>query len=312
MLFIVTNVVLTLMKTNKNLIYIAGATGVGKTELSVDLAKKLKTEIISCDSRQFYRELEIGTCPPTRDQLKEVKHHFIHNKSIHDIYNVGLYEKDAISKINNLLEDKENLVLVGGSGLYADSVIYGIDEFPKIPDVIRDEITMIYKDKGIEYLQKELKKLNREYYETVDIKNHSRIIRALEIIKYTGEKFSSFRKDVKKKRNFKVQFILLECPREILYNRINSRVDTMISNGLEEEAFNLKKHSNLNTLNTVGYKEFFNYFENKLTYNEAIEKIKQNTRNYAKRQITWNKKYIKAIKLSSLEDSTKLINQLNI
>lgn len=300
------------MMTNKNLIYIAGATGVGKTELSIDLAKKLKTEIISCDSRQFYKELEIGTCPPTKYQLKEVKHHFIHNKSIHDRYNVGLYEKDAINKINNLFKDKEHLVLVGGSGLYADSVIFGIDEFPEIPVAIRDEITIIYNDKGINYLQKELKKLDREYYESVDIKNHSRIIRALEIIKHTGDKFSSLRKDIKKIRNFKTQVILLECPREILYNRINSRVDTMISNGLEEEAFNLKKYSKLNTLNTVGYKEFFNYFENKLSYNEAIEKIKQNTRNYAKRQITWNKKYYEAIKVSSLEDSKKIINHLNI
>ena len=300
------------MKTNKNLIYIAGPTGVGKTELALELAKKLKTEIISCDSRQFYKELEIGTCPPTERQLKEVKHHFIHNKSIHDRYNVGLYEKDAIHKINKLFEDKEYLILVGGSGLYADSVIYGIDEFPEIPQQIRDEITRMYKEKGILYIQKELKKLDREYYEIVDIKNQSRIIRALEIIKFTGDKFSSLRKDTKKKREFKTKVVLLECPREELYDRINSRVDIMISNGLEEEARNLKKYSNLNTLNTVGYKEFYDYFENKLSYNEAINKIKQNTRNYAKRQITWFKKYSNAIKVSNSEISTNLINHLNI
>jgi len=279
------------MKTNKNLIYIAGPTGVGKTELSIKLAKKLKTEIISCDSRQFYKELVIGTCPPSKYQLKEVKHHFIHNKSIHDRYNIGLYEKDAIHKINQLFEDKEYLILVGGSGLYADSVIYGIDDFPEVPDKIRDEITRTFKDKGISYIQEELKKLDREYYEVVDIKNQSRIIRALEIIKYTGNKFSSLRKDIKKKREFKTKVILLECPREVLYERINRRVDNMISNGLEEEALNLKKYHSLNTLNTVGYKEFFDYFENKLSYNEVIDKIKQNTRNYAKRQITWFKKY---------------------
>ena len=279
------------MKTNKNLIYIAGPTGVGKTELAIELAKKLKTEIISCDSRQFYKELEIGTCPPTELELKEVKHHFIHNKSIHDRYNVGLFEKDAIHKINKLFEDKEYLILVGGSGLYADSVIYGIDDFPEIPQQIRDEITRMYKEKGILYIQKELKKLDRDYYEIVDIKNQSRIIRALEIIKFTGDKFSSLRKDTKKKREFKTKVVLLECPREELYDRINSRVDIMISNGLEEEARNLKKYSNLNTLNTVGYKEFYDYFENKLSYNEVINKIKQNTRNYAKRQITWFKKY---------------------
>ena len=312
MLYSVTNVVVTLMKTNKNLIYIAGPTGVGKTELSIELAKKLKTEIVSCDSRQFYKELEIGTCPPTEHQLKEIKHHFIHNKSIHDKYNVGLYEKDAIHKINNLFEKKEYLILVGGSGLYADSVIYGIDEFPEIPEKIRDEITRIYKDKGISYLQEELKELDREYYEIVDLKNQSRIIRALEVIKFTGNKFSSHRKQTKKKREFKTKVILLECPREILYNRINSRVDVMISNGLEEEARNLKKYSNLNTLNTVGYKEFFDYFENKLSYNETINKIKQNTRNYAKRQITWYKKYSNAIKVSNSEVSTNLINHLNI
>jgi len=300
------------MKTNKNLIYIAGPTGVGKTELAIELAKKLKTEIISCDSRQFYKELEIGTCPPTERQLKEVKHHFIHNKSIHDRYNVGLFEKDAIHKINKLFEDKEYLILVGGSGLYADSVIYGIDEFPEIPQQIRDEITRMYKEKGILYIQKELKKLDRDYYEIVDIKNQSRIIRALEIIKFTGDKFSSLRKDKKKKREFKTKVVLLECPREELYDRINSRVDIMISNGLEEEARNLKKYSNLNTLNTVGYKEFYDYFENKLSYNEVINKIKQNTRNYAKRQITWFKKYSNAIKVSNSEISTNLINHLNI
>ncbi len=291
MLFIVTNVVLTLMKTNKNLIYIAGPTGIGKTVFSIELAKKLKTEIISCDSRQFYKELEIGTSPPTKQQLKEINHHFIHNKSIHDRYNVGLYEKDAINKINKLFEDNEYLILVGGSGLYADSVLYGIDEFPEIPEKIRDEITRIYQDKGISYLQEELKKLDREYYEIVDIKNQSRIIRALEIIKFTGNKFSSLRKHTKKKREFKTKVILLECPREVLYNRINRRVDIMISNGLEEEALKLQKYSNLNTLNTLGYKEFFDYFKNKLSYDVAIDKIKQNTRNYAKRQITWFKKY---------------------
>ena len=189
---------------------------------------------------------------------------------------------------------------------------YGIDDFPEVPDKIRNEITRTFKDKGISYIQEELKKLDREYYEVVDIKNQSRIIRALEIIKYTGNKFSSLRKDIKKKREFKTKVILLECPREILYNRINSRVDVMISNGLEEEALNLKKYSNLNTLNTVGYKEFFDYFENKLSYNETINKIKQNTRNYAKRQITWYKKYSNAIKVSNSEVSTNLINHLNI
>jgi len=207
-------------------------------------------------------------------------------------------KEDAIHIINNLFKDKEYLILVGGSGLYADSVIYGIDEFPEIPEKIRDEITREYKDKGISYLQEELKKLDKEYYKIVDIKNQSRIIRALEIIKFTGSKFSSLRKHTKKKREFKTKVVLLECSREVLYDKINRRVDVMISNGLEEEVFKLRKHSNLNTLNTVGYKEFFDYFENKLSYDEAIDKIKQNTRNYAKRQITWLKKYKNSKKIN--------------
>ena len=300
------------MKTNKNLIYIAGPTGVGKTELAIELAKKLKTEIISCDSRQFYKELEIGTCPPTERQLKEVKHHFIHNKSIHDRYNVGLYEKDAIHKINKLFEDKEYLILVGGSGLYADSVIYGIDEFPEIPSKIRDAIIKEYKDKGITYLQEELKKLDREYYETVDTRNQSRIIRALEIIKYTGNKFSSLRKRINKERIFRGEIIILESSRDELYDKINKRVDLMIESGLEKEASKLFKHKGLNTLNTVGYKEFFDYFQDNMNHEEAIDKIKQNTRNYAKRQITWLKKYQNAHRISADSEINNVLNILNI
>ena len=300
------------MKTNKNLIYIAGPTGVGKTELAIELAKKLKTEIISCDSRQFYKELEIGTCPPTERQLKEVKHHFIHNKSIHDRYNVGLYEKDSIHKINKLFEDKEYLILVGGSGLYADSVIYGIDEFPEIPSKIRDAIIKEYKDKGITYLQEELKELDREYYETVDTRNQSRIIRALEIIKYTGNKFSSLRKRINKERIFRSEIIILESSRDELYDKINKRVDLMIESGLEKEASKLFKYKGLNTLNTVGYKEFFDYFEDKMNREEAIDKIKQNTRNYAKRQITWLKKYQNAQRISADSEINNVLNILNI
>ena len=300
------------MKTNKNLIYIAGPTGVGKTELAIELAKKLKTEIISCDSRQFYKELEIGTCPPTERQLKEVKHHFIHNKSIHDKYNVGLYEKDSIQKINKLFEDKEYLILVGGSGLYADSVIYGIDEFPEIPSKIRDAIIKEYKDKGITYLQEELKKLDREYYETVDTRNQSRIIRALEIIKYTGNKFSSLRKRINKERIFRSEIIILESSRDELYDKINKRVDLMIESGLEKEASKLFKYKGLNTLNTVGYKEFFDYFEDNMNREEAIDKIKQNTRNYAKRQITWLKKYQNAHRISADSEINNVLNILNI
>tara|TARA_B100000575_G_scaffold294620_1_gene312287 strand:- start:19950 stop:20849 length:900 start_codon:yes stop_codon:yes gene_type:complete len=286
------------MKTNKNLIFIAGPTGIGKTDFSIEVAKKLNTEIISCDSRQFYKELLIGTSPPNESQLKEVKHHFIHNKSIHDQYNVGLYEKDALKIIYSLFKRKDHIVFVGGSGLYADSVIYGFDKFPIIPKKIRDNVRNLFNEKGIEYLQKKIQKLDPKYFNEVDINNSMRLMRALELIEYTGKSFSSMRSGKNKKRNFNTSIISLECPRELLYQKINERVEKMLDNGLEKEVFKLRKFKNLNTLNTVGYKEFINYFEGKMTYEETINKIKQNTRNYAKRQITWFKKYTDAKKIN--------------
>lgn len=303
MLFSVTNVALTLMKTNKTLIYVAGPTGIGKTDFSIKVAKKFNTEIISCDSRQFYKELTIGTSPPNGSQLKEVKHHFIHNKSIHDQYNVGLYEKDAIKVIKNLFYKKDYLVLVGGSGLFADSIIYGLDKFPTVPDKIRDSIRNLHKEKGIKYLQKKLQKLDPKYFNEVDINNSVRLMRALELIEYTGKSFSSMRKGRNKERSFNTLIISLECPRELLYQKIHKRVEKMIDDGLEEEVFKLRKFKNLNTLNTVGYKEFINYFDNKISYEDTINKIKQNTRNYAKRQITWFKKYTDSKKINISENS---------
>ena len=290
------------MKTNKTLIFIAGPTGIGKTDFSIKIAKELNTEIISCDSRQFYKELLIGTSPPTKYQLKEVKHHFIHNKSIHDQYNVGLYEKDAIKVINNLFNRKDHLILVGGSGLFADSIISGLDEFPIIPEKIRTSVRNLFKEEGIEYLQKKIKKLDPEYFSKVDINNSMRLMRALEIIEHTGKSFSSMRSGKNKKRKFKTSIISLECTRELLYQRINKRVEKMIDDGLEEEVSKLKKFKNLNTLNTVGYKEFIDYFEGKISYMDAINKIKQNTRNYAKRQITWFKKYTDSKKVNISEN----------
>ncbi|MFL2622525.1 MAG: tRNA (adenosine(37)-N6)-dimethylallyltransferase MiaA [Candidatus Marisimplicoccus sp.] len=298
------------MRKNKNLIYISGPTGVGKTDLSIEIAKKFNTEIVSCDSRQFYKELKIGTSPPSNNQLAEVKHHFIHNKNIQDVYNVGKYEKEAISKLNSLFEKNESIVLVGGSGLYANSVIYGIDDFPDIPVKIRNKIIQEYESKGIKSLQNRLKLLDSKYCEEVDLNNKNRLIRAIEIIEYTGQKFSDLRTNKKKYRNFKTHIIVIECEREILYERINQRVNKMIKEGLEEEVFNLKSYKNLNTLNTVGYKEFFSYFEDKLSYSEAVNKIKQNTRNYAKRQITWFNKYEKSIKVHYKENIGSVINKL--
>ena len=298
------------MMTNKKLIYIAGPTGIGKTELSIKIAQKLKTEIISCDSRQFFKELKIGTSPPSLEQLDTVKHHFIHHKSIHDAYNVGKFEKDAINLIDSLFLNYDNLILVGGSGLYADSILYGIDKFPAIPMATKNIINKKYKEKGIEYLQKEIKRLDPEYYGKVDKKNSRRLIRALEVIESSGKTFTSFRKSNNKERMFSREIITLNCDREILYSKIDKRVERMIKDGLENEAYCLREFKNLNTLNTVGYKEFINYFENKISYKEAVEKIKQNTRNYAKRQITWNKKYSGAKKIDMNENLTTNINKI--
>ena len=298
------------MKKNKNLIYIAGPTGVGKTDLSLEIAKKFNTDIVSCDSRQFYKELKIGASPPSYSQLKEVKHHFIHHKSIHDVYNVGKYEKDAITVINDLFKEKDNLILVGGSGLYADSIMYGIDDFPDIPSGIRNNIIADFKSGGLEVIQNKLKKLDPEYYEEVDLSNFNRIIRALEVIELTGKKFSSLRTKKEKQRIFKSHVLIIETDREKLYKRINDRVDSMIKEGLEEEALKLKDFKELNPLNTVGYKEFFNYFEDKLTFTQTVEKIKQNTRNYAKRQITWLKKYSDAKKINMNGNTKVNINKI--
>ncbi len=299
------------MRKNKNLIYIAGPTGVGKTDLSLEIAKKFNADIVSCDSRQFYKELKIGTSPPSNSQLKEVKHHFIHNKSIHDLYNVGKYEKEAITVLNDLFKEKDNLILVGGSGLYADSIMFGIDDFPDVPLDIRNNIIADFKSGGIEIIQNKLKKLDPEYYEEVDLSNFNRIIRALEVIELTGKKFSSQRTKKEKQRVFKSHVLIIESDREKLYKRINNRVDIMIKEGLEEEAFKLKNFKELNTLNTVGYKEFFSYFDDKLTYTQAVEKIKQNTRNYAKRQITWLKKYTNPVNVYNNQEIESIIIKLN-
>ena len=298
------------MRKNKNLIYIAGPTGIGKTNLSIEIAKKLNTEIISCDSRQFYKELKIGTSPPSLSQLNQIRHHLIHNKSIHDVYNVGLYEKEAIQLVNKLFEENDILILVGGSGLYADSIMNGIDDFPDIPPNIRERLIDEYNSSGLEVIQNKLKKLDIKYYNEVDLNNSNRIIRALEIIEFTGKPFSLFRTKKKKERIFQSQVIVMECERNKLYNRINDRVDNMIEKGLENEVLGLKDFKHLNTLNTVGYKEFFKYFDDKISYTDAIDKIKQNTRNYAKRQITWLKKYNSSIRVNYNEDVNKIINLL--
>ncbi len=295
---------------SKTLIYVAGPTGIGKTSLSIELAKKLKTDIISCDSRQFYRELKIGTSPPTNNQLNEIRHYFIHNRSIRDDYSVGEYEKDSIDIITQLFKKKDYLILVGGSGLYADSILYGIDDIPKVPIETKKRLNSIIEEKGIDMLRKRLKEIDLDYYNKVDLNNPNRLIRAIGVYEVSGKKISSLWNNDKKNRTFNSEIIIMKSDRDELYERINRRVDMMIQDGLEEEAYSLVKFRQYNALNTVGYKEFFLYFDGKLSKVEAVDKIKQNTRNYAKRQITWFNRYNDALEYRIDSNIDVLLNKL--
>ena len=296
---------------NKTLLYITGPTAIGKSKISIFLAKKLNSEIISSDSRQFYKEMAIGTSVPSINDLKTVKHHFIQHKSILEDYSLGDFEKDCIKKINQKFKNHDLLIMTGGSGMYADSIIYGIDKFPEIDKKIRNNLISLFKKNGIKYLQNMLKENDPTYFSKIDLNNHQRIIRALEVSKFTGKPFSSFLGKKKVKRKFKTKILIIEEDRNKLYEKINNRVDLMIKNGLENEVKSLIRHKNKNSLQTVGYKEFFEFFNGKLTRNEAILKIKKNTRNYAKRQITWNKKYVDAIRVSSNIPINKILNLIN-
>ena len=276
---------------SKSIITIVGPTGIGKTDLSIFLAKSLKSEIISADSRQFYKEIPIGTAAPSKNELNNIQHHFIHNKSIKENYSVGEFEMEALSKIRTLHERYNTLIVVGGSGLYINSIIYGLDNFPKIDSKVRANLNKDLKDNGIEFLQNELKNNDALSYSKIDIKNPHRLIRALEIFRGTGSTYSSFINNSKKqKREFKIINIGLTADRKIIYERINKRVDYMIENGLIKEAQMVYKHKDLNALKTVGYKELFEYLSGKCTLDKAIDEIKKNTRRFAKRQITWFKK----------------------
>lgn len=279
------------MSTTKSLIVVVGPTAIGKTSYSIQLAKKLNTEIISADSRQFYKEMSIGTAVPNHQELKQVKHHFIHNKSVIDNYNVGHFEKEAIQKISQLFKKHDSLILTGGSGLYIDAVCYGLNDFPIIDHEVRLKTRKEFEKNGLEWLKNELKKKDIEYYNNVDTKNPQRLLRALEVCNQTKKTYSHYINQEKPKRSFKLEFIGLKTSREKLYDKINDRVDNMINQGLVEEVKSLKEFQNLNPLQTVGYKELFDFLDQKHSLDRAIELIKQNTRRYAKRQITWFKKY---------------------
>ena len=295
---------------NKTLIIIAGPTAIGKTTLAISLAKHFKTEIISADSRQFYREMNIGTAKPSAVELKEVKHHLINSHSVLDQFNAGDFEKESIELINKLFLDYDQVIMAGGSGLFINAVSHGFDQLPIATDEIRTYLNTILDEKGIKFLQDRLKKIDPVYYKEVDIFNPQRIIRALEVFESSGKTFSSLRTNIKKQRPFNIVKIGLNTDRNILYERINLRVDQMIKDGLIEEVEGLKSYRHLNPLNTVGYSEIFNYIDGKSTREEAIEKIKQNTRRFAKRQITWFNKS-EDIKWFKPDEFDSIIQHLN-
>jgi tRNA dimethylallyltransferase len=280
----------------KFLIVVIGPTAIGKTALSIKLANHFKTEIISCDSRQFFKEMKIGTAVPSDEELASAQHHFIQNKSMFDSYTVGDYEKEAISKLDAILKTNDFAILVGGSGLYVNAVLHGFDTFPKIDSAIRTEIKEKYETSGLLYLQEKLKETDREYFDFLlatnpqTLQNPQRLMRFVEVGLGTGKPYSSFLNQEKAQRNFTPIIIGLEANREELYNRINLRVDEMIAKGLVAEAKNLYENRHLNALQTVGYRELFEYFDGKISLEVAIEEIKKNTRRFAKRQLTWFKK----------------------
>ncbi|HEY4799410.1 MAG TPA: tRNA (adenosine(37)-N6)-dimethylallyltransferase MiaA [Bacteroidia bacterium] len=275
---------------NKFLIVVLGPTAVGKTAFAIDLAREFETEIISADSRQFFREMNIGTAKPSVKELQQAKHHFINSLSIHDEYNVGMFERDALQTIDTIFKKKNIAIMAGGSGLYINAVCNGFDKMPEADSEIRRQLTHVYQEKGVEFLQNKLRELDEKYYHMIDLSNPHRLIRALEVCMATGKKYSDLRKKEIKNRPFTAIKIGLFVEREQLYKKIDLRVDEMIQSGLLEEVKSLSDYKHLNALNTVGYKELFDHLEGQTDLQSAIERIKQHTRNFAKRQLTWFRK----------------------
>ena len=296
---------------NKHLISIVGPTGIGKTSLSLKLASYFEADIISADSRQFYKEIPIGTAAPTATELNVAKHHFIHHKSIKDSYSVGTFEKDANAQIEQSHLLNQVVIMVGGSGLYVDAVIKGFDDFPDVNPEIRTQLNQELDTNGIEALQKELKELDPESYDSIALKNPHRLIRALEICRGTKLPYSSFLNKKKTKKSFKTISIGIKAERSLIYERINNRVDQMIESGLLEEVKAVFEHRNLNALNTVGYKELFHYFDGEWTLDFAISEIKKNSRRFAKRQLTWFQKNKKTKWFDYDTNPEIIINYLN-
>jgi tRNA dimethylallyltransferase len=299
------------VKKNKNLIVIAGPTAIGKTALGVTLAKLFKTNVISADSRQFFKEMSIGTAKPTTAEMQNITHHFINSHSITEAYNVGRFESEAIELLDQLFKSKDEVIMVGGSGLYIDAVCKGFDELPEADETVRSKISSMLEKDGIESLQELLKKLDPVYYSKVDLNNPQRLSRALEVCLTTGIPYSTLREGKTKKRNFNIIKIGLNTSREILYDRINKRVDEMMNQGLLEEVKSLQEYKTANALQTVGYKELFDHLENKTDLKTAIDLIKQNTRRFAKRQLTWFRRdpEMKWFEPDEMEDIIEYIKQ---
>ncbi len=295
---------------DKWLISIVGPTGIGKTSLAIKLAQYFETEIISADSRQFFKEMAIGTAVPSKEELGSVKHHFIQNISIFDEYSVGDFERDAITLLRELFNKKNIVVMVGGSGLYIDAITKGLDKFPEVDPNIRTELNKLLEEQGITVLQEQLSNLDPVYFNKVDTENPHRLIRALEICLGTGKPFSSYLNQNKVKRDFKTISIGIDAERKIIYDRINQRVDLMVEAGLVEEVRTLEPQKSLNALQTVGYRELFKYFEGDWTLDFAISEIKKNTRRFAKRQLTWFKKNENTIWVDYQEDINSIIDKI--
>ena len=295
----------------KTLIVIVGATGIGKTDLSIEIAEYFNTFILSSDSRQFYKELKIGTAPPTEKQLKKIKHFFIGNKSIENYYNASSFEVEVLSILEKIFLEKNFAIMVGGSGMYVDAVCNGIDDLPTVDINIRKKLIDKLENEGIESLRFDLQRMDPKHYEVVDLKNAKRILKALEISIMTNKPYSSFLKKKVKKRNFKIIKIALKMDRGKLYERINKRVDIMIENGLIEEVKKFYNKKHLNALNTVGYKEFFAHWDGEYSLEKAIELVKRNSRRLAKRQITWFKRDKNVKPPIKLLDPTEYLENVN-
>lgn len=275
----------------KKLILVLGPTASGKTDYSISLAEELNSPILSCDSRQIYKELRVGTAPPSAEQLARIKHYFIFSHSIHSPYTAGKYESEALALLEELFINHETVVAVGGSGLYAHALCYGLDDFPPADSDLRKKLTERLEVEGVESLRADLRVLDRESYDTIEIVNSRRVLRALEVTIQTGRKFSSFKTGLQRERPFAIEKRLITRSREELYLRIDSRVDLMMEGGLLDEAKSLLKYKDLPALRTVGYTELFDYLDGKSSLEEAITLIKRNSRRYAKRQITWWNRY---------------------